>query len=153
MNYFQKTILIIAIVILIISLIIIGFSIQNTKNNTWPPTVPNCPDYWMIEGSENNSKCINVKNLGTCQPFSGDKHLIMNFNEAPYNGSNGNCAKYTWANNCNLAWDGINYGVNNPCNTTATSTSSGSGNSYNRGFFSRFTNWFTSLMPSRQNFN
>lgn len=152
MNYFQKIILIIAIVILIISLILIGFSIDSTKNNAWPPIVPNCPDYWIVDGSGNNTKCINVKDLGTCQPFAGDKHLIMNFNEAPYSGSEGTCAKYTWANNCNLAWDGINYGVNNPCNTTSTSSSSTSGNPYNNKNSNRYTNWFTSWFPSRQNF-
>jgi hypothetical protein len=161
MNYFQKIILIIAIIILIISLIIIGFSIRNTKNNVWPPLLPSCPDYWVIDGSGNNTKCINVKDLGTCQPFSGNKHLTMDFNEAPYNGSNGTCAKYTWANNCNLAWDGINYGANNPCSTPDISSSSSSssssllssGNQYNNSFFGNGIISYNSLFPNRQNFS
>lgn len=38
------------------------------------------------------------------------------FNVAPYTGSNGTCAKYTWANNCGVVWDGINSGnSSNPC--------------------------------------
>jgi len=146
MNYFQRIILIIAIVILIISLIIIGLSIRSSKKNIeWPPVVPNCPDYWFIDGSGNNTKCVNVKDLGSCKPTMGTKHLTMDFNVAPYVGSNGNCAKYTWANNCELAWDGINYGVTNPC---ADATVSSSNNNSNR-----FTDWFTSLFTSRRNFS
>jgi hypothetical protein len=152
MNSFQKIILIIAIVILIICLIVIGFSINNTKNNVWPPVVPNCPDYWVIDRSSNNTTCINIKDLGTCPPLSGDKHLKMDFSVAPYIGSNGNCAKYTWANNCGLAWDGINYGVNNPC-AVSSSSSSSSGNPFNQTTSNRFFSWFTSWFPSRQNFN
>jgi hypothetical protein len=157
MNYFQKIILIIAIVVLIISLIVIGFSIQNTKNNVWPPLIPSCPDYWTIDGSGNDTKCINVKDLGTCKPFSGDEHLIMNFNQAPYVGSNANCAKYTWANNCGLAWDGITYGVTNPCSTQNPSNSTNNysntyGNMYNQSLYNRFMYWTTSWFPSRRNY-
>ena len=43
----------------------------------------------------------------------------MNFNNAPYTGTTGACAKYNWANNCGVSWDGITYGVNNPCQTTS----------------------------------
>ena len=80
----------------------------------WPPLIPQCPDYWFMDPSSN---CVNIRNLGTCSPQSGKKHLIMNFNTPAYTGSNGNCAKYTWANNCNVSWDGITYGVNNPCSS------------------------------------
>jgi hypothetical protein len=39
----------------------------------------------------------------------------MNFNQSPFNTSNGTCAKYTWATNCGVTWDGITSGVPNPC--------------------------------------
>jgi hypothetical protein len=119
-------------------------ALSYAKNSEeWPPIISDCPDYWMIDGSGNNAKCVNVKDLGRCPPKGDDKHLTMNFNIAPYVGSNSNCAKYTWANNCGLAWDGINYGVNNPC-----ADSSPSSNNSNR-----LTSWFSSLFTSRQNFN
>ena len=144
MNYFQKIILIIAIIILIVALFLIGISIRSAKRNTtWPPVIPNCPDYWFIDGSGNNIKCINKRNLGTCKPSSGTKHLTMDFNVPPYIGSNGNCAKYTWANNCGLAWDGINYGINNPCADSSSLTNNNS---------NRFTSWISSLITSRQNY-
>jgi hypothetical protein len=121
MEGFQKSVLTIAILILIIALVIIGISLYYSNNSSsWPPMSPSCPDYWTIDGSGNSATCTNVKDLGTCPTQSGKKHLVMNFNQAPYTGSNGLCAKYKWANNCNLSWDGVNYGVNNPCETTSS---------------------------------
>jgi hypothetical protein len=115
MASFQKIILIVALIILILCLVFIGVTLGYSKNNTqWPPLIPQCPDYWFMDPSSN---CVNIRNLGTCSPQSGKKHLIMNFNTPAYTGSNGNCAKYTWANNCNVSWDGITYGVNNPCSS------------------------------------
>jgi hypothetical protein len=119
MQTFQKIVLFVAIVILIISLIIIGIALNYSKSSQWPPIMSDCPDYWLLDGSGNNATCTNIKNLGTCQPQSDDKYLKMNFNNAPFNGSNGLCAKYTWANKCKVSWDGITYGVNNPCQSTS----------------------------------
>ena len=118
MASFQKTILFVAIVVLIIALVMVGFALLYAKNINWPPMTPACPDYWSIDGSGNNATCINVKDLGTCRAQNGQRHLTMNFNNAPYTGSQGLCNKYKWANNCGLSWDGITYGVNNPCQST-----------------------------------
>lgn len=122
MNSFQKIILIIAFVILLISLFFIGMALYYSRNQHWPPMVPDCPDYWVSQGTGQNATCANVRNLGVCQPTSGDSHLTMNFNNAPYVGANGNCAKYTWANNCKIAWDGLTYGVPNPCVSQSSSS-------------------------------
>jgi hypothetical protein len=132
MDSFQKGILILAIIILLLALIFIGMTLKSTKNITWPPITADCPDYWTIKGSVDGSGndasgnstssgqnvCVNVKNLGTCPAQNGQKHLIMNFNTDTYTGSQGLCNKYTWANNCGVSWDGITYGINNPCSTT-----------------------------------
>jgi hypothetical protein len=149
MGGFQKLILFIAIIILLISLVVITISLYNSRNANWPPLVPSCPDYWISDGSGNNASCINVKDLGVCKPSSGDLHLKMNFNNAPYTGANGTCAKYTWANNCKVAWDGLNYGVNNPCGA-GSSSSSGSTGSYgtSQSSITKFANWFK--MPNVQ---
>ena len=119
MEGFQKIVLFAAIIILIIALVVIGVSLSYAKDTeTWPPLTPDCPDYWVIDGSGNNASCVNVKDLGRCPPQSGDKHLTMNFNGSAFTGDNGNCAKYTWAKRCGVTWDGITYGVNNPCQTS-----------------------------------
>jgi len=116
MASFQKLILLIATVILIITLVFIGISLHySRKAVAWPPLVPECPDYWTVDGSGNNTTCINVKNLGTCPVPTGQEHLVMNFNTPTFSGKNALCSKYTWANNCGVSWDGITYGVDNPC--------------------------------------
>jgi hypothetical protein len=121
---FQKIVLFAAIIILIITLVVIGIALSSSKNNrAWPPNVPSCPDWWVSDGSGNRSKCINIKDLGTCPAKSGDKHQTMHFNRPIFTGSNELCAKYTWAQKCKVAWDGITYGVENPC----TSSSGGGG--------------------------
>jgi hypothetical protein len=42
----------------------------------------------------------------------------MNFNQAPFSGSNGSCSKYNWATSCKVTWDGITSGISNPCTST-----------------------------------
>jgi hypothetical protein len=115
MESFQRFILFSAIIILIIALVFIGVTLTYSKEHQWPPVTPECPDYWIAEGSGDNTTCVNMKNLGTCPPKSGDKYLKMDFNNATFSGSNGICAKYTWAKNCGVSWDGITYGISNPC--------------------------------------
>lgn len=122
MEGFQKFVLFTAIIVLIIALIFIGIALSYSYDQQWPPMTPQCPDYWTIDGSGNNATCINVKDLGTCPAQTGTDHLTMDFNSSTFTGSNGPCAKYTWATNCGISWDGITYGVANPCQTT-TSTS------------------------------
>ena len=116
MSNFQTSVMSIAIILLIIWLIFIGVSLYRSKyNKEFPPMLANCPDYWVVDGSGNNTKCINVKDLGTCQAPSGEVHLTMDFNDPTFSGTQGTCNKYNWANNCGVSWDGITYGVANPC--------------------------------------
>jgi len=63
---FQKTVVIVAILILSVILIIIGVSLSKSGagETQWPPIIGDCPDYWVdIEG--NGSACMNTHNLGT----------------------------------------------------------------------------------------
>lgn len=104
MNSFQSSVLYIAIVILIITLLIFGFFIYSSKNDlTYPPVLANCPDYWLDESiKKNGSNCKNSKNLGknTCSK-------IMDFSTSWWSGQRGLCNKSKWAKACNLTWDGI----------------------------------------------
>ena len=120
MANFQTVVLIIAVILLIISLAFVGNALKTSSaNNSWPPEVPACPDYWTIDGS---NVCVNIHDLGTCKPGYGKEHLTMDFNVAPYTGDDGNCAKYTWATGCKVAWDGLTYGVPNPCDVSSSTT-------------------------------
>ena len=121
---FQKLILTVAIIILIITLVVIGLSLSKASSaQTWPPIVGECPDYW-VDMSGNGEACLNSHSLGKCNlPSTGEKNT-MNFNQSPFNnaGSDGICAKYRWATGCNVTWDGITSGISNPCATTTTTT-------------------------------
>lgn len=111
MPAFQMVSLILAIIALIICLILIATFLQNSKNSQeWPPAVQDCPDWWE-DLSGGGSKCSNTKNLGKCKGAAG----IVDFTADIYKGSTGACAKYNWAKNCGVEWDGVTYGVPNPC--------------------------------------
>jgi hypothetical protein len=87
------------------------------KNKPWPPMNAQCLDYWEIDGSGN---CVDTMDLAKLKCPNGNVtstngHSTMNFNTPPYVGAKGACAKYNWAKQCGLSWDGVTYGVKNPC--------------------------------------
>lgn len=107
---FQKTVIGIASLILIVMLVLLGISMGYSSLKTpWPPSIGNCPDYW-IDTNGDGSNCVNTLNLGN----QGTPNS-MNFNTNTFTGSGGNCSKYQWSNNTGLSWDGITYGSYNPC--------------------------------------
>jgi len=133
MENFQKIVLILATIILIIILIFIGINLANLNSSqTWPPVIPQCPDYWEIDETGNKTKCKNTLKLGTCSASSGTDYQLVDFNTPEFTGDNALCAKYNWANNCKVSWDGITYGVENPCTAAqnANTTTSGSSATY-----------------------
>jgi hypothetical protein len=121
MGKFQKIVLIIAVVILIILLLVMGSLMIYGSQNNWPPSVSTCPDWWIQDGS---GSCVNVKDLGVCDKQEGQEHQIMNFNVPTFSGDDAMCNKYTWANKCKVTWDGITYGVQNPCDDTDSDSDS-----------------------------
>jgi len=107
MNSSQKTILGIAVFILMICLIAEGVIMSSAigGKQTWPPSVSNCPDYW-IDVCGNGTVCLQ-KNSGNTLNFGGPTTSC-----AKYQASTASTGQYGY-----LPWDGINYGVSSPCNT------------------------------------
>ena len=149
---FEKKVVTIAVIILIVALVSIGLAMKySTASVTFPPSVSDCPDYWLYTnkadpssllsnvqdisgtiasaiaarkaeatgcpvpantdsvdgttlfgGSSGSGKCVNIHGLGldTC-------NKIMDFSTGEYSGTQGLCNKQTWANNCNITWDGV----------------------------------------------
>lgn len=119
---FQKIILTVAIIVLIIILVIIGISLSKaTYEQSWPPVVGDCPDYW-VDMSGNGEECLNTHRLGRCNIPSDENKNTMNFNTDPFTGNDGTCSKYKWAKSCGVTWDGITSGIKNPCDTTEDTT-------------------------------
>lgn len=120
---FQKIVLTIATILLIVILVVIGIALSKaSQSEIWPPIVGECPDYW-VDMSGNGEACLNTHSLGKCNIPSEGNPNTMNFNTSSFTQDNGTCAKYTWANTCQITWDGITSGVKNPCDTSTTSLS------------------------------
>ena len=104
---FQKIILFIALILLIISFLIFGAMIY-TNSVAYPPVQAQCPDYWvdMSGGIGTGGYFLNTQNLG-----KGSCPNKMNFNTGLWTGDDGLCNKKKWAKACDLTWDGV---TNNP---------------------------------------
>ena len=101
---FQKIVLYVAVVILIISLIFIAISLYSSNNNLYPPVASKCPDYWNVSGDGDNVSCDNIKGLGdsTCHDPINPGTKFPETNDV-----SSFCQKFNWADNCNLTWNGV----------------------------------------------
>lgn len=106
---FQRITLMVALVLLIIVLFFIGISISYAKPVVVGGGVAACPAYWNVDSK---GRCVNVQNLGTCKPASGDKHLTMDFTTSSFASD---CQKYRWAKGCGITWDAITDKNPPPC--------------------------------------
>lgn len=69
METFQKNVIIVATVILIICLFFVLLILKNSlENAVWPPIKSSCPDYWdaSLNPAGNEERCINNSNVNTC---------------------------------------------------------------------------------------
>lgn len=112
---FQTTTMIIAIVVLILCLIIIGYMLNKNKyNSQYPPVISECPDYWLDRSDGDGSNCINSQGLGRTNCAKK-----MDFSGTYWTGQDGLCNKNKWAKTCNLTWDGVTNNLN-ACDTTSS---------------------------------
>jgi hypothetical protein len=117
---FNKTVLMVASILLILGLIIIGIIIvRSLGEEVFPPVVTDCPDYWSVTyNAANEVICKNNQiNSGyakdTCRNYPTSRFSVNGTSEADKL-----CEKSKWAKDCNIHWDGI---TNNPkacANTT-----------------------------------
>tara|TARA_B100001093_G_C26228547_1_gene759238 strand:+ start:126 stop:503 length:378 start_codon:yes stop_codon:yes gene_type:complete len=110
---FSKTILIIAFVLLVISLVVIGLMIRSAVSNSqFPPEVSICPDWWTSEISGNDVLCISKNNNlgnGNCTSLPRAVDGVSSMTNSKFKG----LGNTSMSNKCNLAkacgvtWDGI----------------------------------------------
>tara|TARA_Y100001970_G_C14253363_1_gene873398 strand:+ start:5916 stop:6278 length:363 start_codon:yes stop_codon:yes gene_type:complete len=102
---FQKTVLIIALVILTIAIIFIATIIsKNESNKIWPPETGTCPPYYTVSTENNEVKCKrdpNAPRIGE----SVDSCNMLNLKQGETMISDK--AKCEWSNACKIQWDGI----------------------------------------------
>lgn len=113
---FNITVLIVATVLLILGLIIIGFFIvKSIEDSEYPPVISDCPDYWDVDFSNNGFIQCNKNNaptnLGTIEttrcPDTRLTYPTASFNDATKSDADKLCLKHKWAKDCNIQWDGI----------------------------------------------
>jgi len=93
-------------IFLIITLCIVGYFMSlSKKNQTYPPAIANCPDYYSLTSTNSCKIGSNIKaNYSRCDN--------ENFDQAKYKKegtdfNSGLCARKLWANECGVTWDGI----------------------------------------------
>ena len=120
METFQKNITIIACIVLIVSLIVLAMFLRNSiKSTQWPPIKSKCPDYWDIDISGTDIKCVNTSTVNecqnranldtladTCDGFTPDLIFAQNAPDNTHNIST-DCLKYRWARKAGVTWDGV----------------------------------------------
>jgi|TARA_B110000495_G_C22983184_1_gene578191 hypothetical protein len=115
---FNKTILIVAFVLLVIALVVIGLMINSAIGNAqFPPEVSVCPDWWKTDMSGNNVICNNTKSLGKKIGGTGICNILPNdvtgengsMTNSKYRGLGTSAmkAKCHLATQCGITWDGI----------------------------------------------
>jgi hypothetical protein len=98
---FQRIILIIALIVLVLMTVILFYSVGATlKKKSYITNQSNCPDYW-IDSEGNGTAC-----LGSLYNVSPGELCYGNVNFSKMT----NCEKYNTMQNCKLNWNGINYG-------------------------------------------
>jgi hypothetical protein len=117
MKPFQKVATILAVLVVMVTLGTVAWTLHHRKSDVrWPPVVGECPDYWEdISAQGNGSACKNRHRLGTCNLPTGKSSNTMDFTTPDFASDTNGCQRYTWAQNCGVTWDGITYGVANPC--------------------------------------
>jgi hypothetical protein len=87
-----------AVLIFIATLVFIGYSIYTSQYNiSWPPSIPDCPDYWTVDGYGNNCNFVSYNPCGNTQKITIQDGL---------------CNKYQTAQGCiktspSFNWSGV----------------------------------------------
>lgn len=123
METFQKKIITIGGIVLIIATIFLLLIVRNTlEKATWPPIKPECPDYWDVSINSltstktciNNSRVNECKNdwpkndttPGWCTTGLTENKLITELGGLSKQ-EDVDCAKNLWAKYEGITWDGI----------------------------------------------
>jgi len=99
---FQKTVLIIALIVLSVMLFFIALAMRGLKKSQgYPPEIAECPDYWT---KDTDGMCTKSTSYNT--PTAKDD--IVKCSEFPReDGLTSEEAKKNFSNDCTLEWDGI----------------------------------------------
>lgn len=120
LSTFNKVIIIVTSIVLIISLLVYGLLINSAQKNNYkfPPKISKCPDYWDISNNNDNTVCIdrgiNNNNTNYPNPPNSSVLSVSNVNDISYNtdimkynDKDSICGIYEWSNSNKISWSGI----------------------------------------------
>ena len=107
---FNSVVLTIAIVILVICLVLIGWGIYETVYGSeakFPPVLSDCPDYWTTSTKKHGDNtlvvCNNTLKMGR-GPSKSSNPKCNSFNSGEVSSK---CEKLALTRHCAITWDGI----------------------------------------------
>tara|TARA_B100000965_G_scaffold157690_1_gene131446 strand:+ start:1205 stop:1564 length:360 start_codon:yes stop_codon:yes gene_type:complete len=110
MNSFNNSVLTIATIILLIALILVGLFLAKTMfEDSYPPIISDCPDYWDVD-HDGNDNVVCKKNKINTGRGGAQNDRCNNYPVSSFSGSDKKgilCEKYKWAKQCNITWDGV----------------------------------------------
>jgi hypothetical protein len=123
---FQSIVIIILCILLVITLLSFYYIASTPGKVPYPKTIPMCPDYYYqtttLPNGSVRCKALPVMEQTLIKYGKNTSCGNPTFTSAYYTGTNAKCLKYTWCKSCGSmpnwdgpAWDGITYGVQNPC--------------------------------------
>ena len=121
---FNRTVLVVATILLILGLIIIGFFIvKSIQDSEYPPVISDCPDYWNVTyDPAGKVVCArNSINTGITATDSNNRcntYPVTLFTASGSTKADIICEKNKWAKDCNIHWDGITNNSQACINTT-----------------------------------
>lgn len=119
LSTFNKVIIMVTSIVLIISLLVYGLLINSAQKNNYkfPPKISKCPDYWDISNNADDIYCIQkgINNNNTNFPNPpnssvltiNDNDISYNTNIMKYNDKDSICGIYEWSNSNKISWSGI----------------------------------------------
>ena len=107
---FQKTVLIVALVILTLAVIVMATVISNNESKKkWPPEIATCPPYYKAQGDATTKSISCVRTDGYPTIGNGGtnckEYEMTDSNDASKFISDKK--KCEWAKGCGIQWDGI----------------------------------------------
>jgi hypothetical protein len=124
---FNRTVLVVATILLILGLIIIGFFIvKSIQDSEYPPVISDCPDYWNVTYDADGKVVCTSNSINTATTSNNSNNSNNRCNTYPvalFTASGSTkadilCEKNKWAKDCNIHWDGITNNSQACINTT-----------------------------------
>ena len=105
---FYKTVCIIALVILVISLAFIGTALaSSSKNVEFPPNISKCPDNYEIVYDDYGEFETCKNNTMSDTDCQSKKFADISYSMPGIGPTSAACAKKKWAKKCKVDWDGL----------------------------------------------